>query len=122
MFKAIKYTAIFLYHFLFIDQQTGHQSNTKFFANVGYIIWCVLFPYIVMHGSQAGMDFWIVFGAVVIGNRTLNVLMQQKAGVPATGDGSWKNMLGDTGAPPTAAPVSKPLAAAVVPNTNDLVQ
>jgi hypothetical protein len=94
MFKAIyntiKTAAIFTYHFLFIDQATGQMSNTKFFANVGYIIWCYLFPYAVVVGSKAGMDLWLVFGAVVIGNRTLNVMLQNKAGVAADPDSTWK--------------------------------
>ncbi len=90
MFKGIYTVLHFIYHFMFIDQATGSMSNTKFFANVGYAIWCYLFPYIVMHGSQAPMDLWLVFGAVVIGNRTLNVWMQNKAGATGDPDSTWK--------------------------------
>lgn len=90
MFHALNILFVFLYHFFFIDQATGQQSNTKFFANVGYIIWCGLFPYAVIHGSQASFDLWLVFGAVVIGNRTLNVLLQNKAGVSADQAATWK--------------------------------
>jgi hypothetical protein len=89
MFKAIKFTAIFIYHFLFIDQTTGQQSNTKFFANVGYIIWCALFPYVIVKGIASPMDLWLVFGAVVIGNRTLNVLMQNKYGNAQNPNQTW---------------------------------
>ncbi len=143
MFKAIKFLSIFLYHFFFIDQVTGHQSNTKFFANVGYIIWCYLFPYAVIHGSQANMELWLVFGAVVIGNRTLNVLLQNKAGIQCDPNGSWKSLVqspvdGDPDAAPaptvnvtvnTPAPAVAPVVLAppatskapVVPNTSDLV-
>lgn len=143
MFKAIKYFFIFLYHFFFIDQATGHQSNTKFFANAGYVIWCWLFPYAVMHGSSAPMELWLVFGAVVIGNRSLNVWMQNKSGQTGNGDGSWKDLIespADGSGPPPAttqvtnvdvnvappaaapAPVAPPTAKApVVPNTADLV-
>lgn len=133
MFKAIKWLFIFLYHFFFIDQATGHQSNTKFFANVGYIIWCYLFPYAVVHGSQATFDLWLVFGAVVIGNRTLNVMMQNKAGGPGNGDGSWKQQLQGPQSPVDGDPTDKPdpvpaptapvpTPAVVVPDTKDLVK
>jgi hypothetical protein len=100
MFHVIKVLCIFLYHFLFIDQNTGQISNTKFFANVGYTIWCGLFPYAVVHGSQAPMDLWLVFGAVVIGNRTLNVLMQAKAGVPPDPANTWKGVNASVLPPP----------------------
>jgi len=89
IWKAIKYTAIFLYHFWFIDQSTGQQSNTKFFANVGYVIWCGLFPYVIVKGISSPMDLWLVFGAVVIGNRTLNVLMQNKYGAAQNPNQTW---------------------------------
>lgn len=108
MFKAIKIFFDFLYHFFFIDQATGAQSHTKFFGVCGYIEWLILFPYAVMHGSQATMDLWLVFGAVIIGNRTLNVWMQSRAGVTPDPDATWKGVK-----------LSKP---AVVPKTDDLVQ
>jgi hypothetical protein len=123
MFKAIKWLLIFLYHFFFIDQATGHQSNTKFFANVGYIIWCCLFPHAVIYGSKATFDLWLVFGAVVIGNRTLNVMMQNKAGVPSTGDGSFKSLV-DGGSDNSEDDKPAPKGAskgAAVPKTDDLV-
>lgn len=130
MFKGIKWFFIFLYHFFFIDQATGHQSNTKFFANVGYIIWCYLFPYAVIYGSKAAFDLWLVFGAVVIGNRTLNVMLQNKAGVPASGDGSFKSLVqspvdGDPDAQaPAPPPAAKPSMASGpnIPKTDDLVE
>jgi|SRR5271157_507818 len=143
MFKAIKYFFIFLYHFFFIDQATGHQSNTKFFANAGYICWLWLFPWVVIHGSTAPMELWLVFGAVVIGNRSLNVWMQNKSGAPCTGDGSWKDLMQspvDGSGPPPApaqvtnvdvnvaapaapAPVATPAPSSpAVPKTDDLVE
>jgi hypothetical protein len=147
MFKAIKYFFIFLYHFFFIDQTNGHQSNTKFFANAGYICWLWLFPWTVIHGSTAPMELWLVFGAVVIGNRSLNVWMQGKSGQPCDGDGSWKQMMNGpdgsdasatttttttavvTPAPTPATPAPAPTVVAtttttsgpVVPNSADLV-
>jgi len=140
MFKAIKWLFIFLYHFFFIDQATGHQSNTKFFANVGYIALCYLFPYAVIYGSKASFDLWLVFGAVVVGNRTMNVMLQNKAGVPSTGDASWKAALqgaqspvdGDSDDKPDPAPASTTVTVTTtapaptpsgpnIPKTDDLV-
>lgn len=137
MFKAIKWVFIFLYHFFFIDQNTGSQSNTKFFANVGYIIWCILFPYAVIRGSHAPFDLWLVFGGVVIGNRTLNVMLQNKAGGLGNGDGSWKQTLNEPKSPVDDDSCDKPspivvvntpqtvvvtaTPAPVVPDTTDLV-
>jgi hypothetical protein len=92
MFRFLRLVFVFLYHFFFIDQDTGHVSNTKFFANVGYALWCWLFPYAVIHGSQASMDLWFVFGAVIIGNRSLNVWMQNKSGAASDPDSSFKGV------------------------------
>lgn len=134
MFKAIRILFSFLYHFFFIDQATGTQSNTKFFANVGYIIWCYLFPWVVKHGSTAPMEIWLVFGAVIIGNRTLNVWMQNKAGVQGDPNSTWKGMMtnpvdgsGPPMMPPTqniapdSAPPPGPQMFQKVPDTSDLV-
>lgn len=120
MFRIIKLVFVFIHHFLFIDQLTGQVSNTKFFANIGYIIWCALFPYAVIHGSQASFDLWLVFGAVVIGNRTLNVMLQNKAGVAADPDCTWKGVgkVPPVKAPPPA-PAAKPANSA--PNINNLI-
>ena len=114
IFRAIETVSIFLYHFFFIDQATGAQSNTMFFANVGYIFWCGLFPYAVIHGSKAGMDLWLVFGAVVIGNRTLNVMLQNKAGVSGDPDATWKAV--------APKPAAKQAPAAPAPKLDDLEQ
>ena len=107
IWKAIKYTAIFLYHFWFIDQTTGQQSNTKFFANIGYVIWCGLFPYVIVKGISSPMDLWLVFGAVVIGNRTLNVLMQNKYGNPQNPNQTWSaGIMTNTPATSQAGPLT----------------
>jgi len=61
----------FLYNFFFIDQYTKELSHTKFWSNVGYIIMCWSFVYVILQGTT-GIDYmlWLLFGAVVIGNRT----------------------------------------------------
>lgn len=118
MFKCIKHVFHFLYHFMFIDQATGQLSNTKFFANVGYMIWCYIFPWVVQHGSQAPMELWLVFGAVVIGNRTLNVWMQNKAGAQGDPDSTWKGVASPL---QPAAPSTSVSVQVNVPPADDLV-
>lgn len=93
MRKALKLFFQFLYHFMFIDQSSGMVSQTKFFSIIGYALWCWLFPYAVINGSGASMDLWLVFGIVVIGNRTLNVWMQTRAGQPSDPEHTWKNVV-----------------------------
>jgi hypothetical protein len=68
----------FLYKIIFADPITGDPSNTRFFANVGYGIWCVLFPYCVLKGIHTSIELWLIFGSVVIGNHTLNRWIQAK--------------------------------------------
>ncbi len=80
----------FLYHFFFVNQTSGELSHTKFFSVIGYIIWCWAFPYTVIHGSQASFELWMVFGAVVIGNHTLQSIMLAKSGALPDDSATWK--------------------------------
>lgn len=96
MFHAIGLFFRFLYHFFFIDQRDGRLSHTKFFSTIGYGIWCWAFPYAVIHGSQASFELWMVFGAVVIGNHTLQTIMINKSGgTQADEDSTWKGKMKD---------------------------
>lgn len=61
-----------MYNFWLIDQAQGRMSHTKFWSNVGYLIMCATFPYAVVNGSKVDYMLWLLFGAVVIGNRTLS--------------------------------------------------
>ena len=82
--------------FLFIDQIGGYLSHTKFWSNVGYLIWTGLFPYAVMVGSKASYDLWLVFGVVVIGNRTLaRALEARKGGGPPGSDSRYSDYESD---------------------------
>ena len=51
------------------------------------------------------MELWLVFGAVVIGNRTLNVMMQNKYGATPNPNQTWTggvmNQATDPGTIPT---------------------
>ena len=60
-----------LKHFLLIDRKTGDISHTKFWSNVGYAAMIYTFVYAVMYGSTVSETIWMLFGAIVIGNRTL---------------------------------------------------
>lgn len=71
--------------FLFIDQKGNYLSHTKFWSNIGYAIWTALFPYAVLVGSKASYDLWLVFGAVVIGNRTLARALESRKGAGSYG-------------------------------------
>lgn len=126
MFKAIGLLFKFLYHFCFVDQKDGRLSHTKFFSVAGYAIWCWAFPYTVIHGSQASFELWMVFGAVVIGNHTLQNVMINKsgAGLPADEAATWKGKFKAADAPPTAPAkptITAPKPAAIVPDPSDLV-
>jgi len=73
----------FLYQFLFVDQKSGTLSHTKFWSQAGYLIMCWAFVYIVWTGeTKIGYELWLVFGSVVVGNRTvakaLNTFNQPK--------------------------------------------
>lgn len=74
----------FLYNFLFVDQKEGHLSHTKFWSQVGYLIMCWSFVWVIYKGeSSVGYELWLIFGSVVIGNRAVskalnNVTMKDK--------------------------------------------
>lgn len=76
MFKAI---GSFFYNFLFIDQKEKHLSHTKFWSNIGYGVMVWSFVYTTIKGTVA-IDpmFWLIFGTVVIGNRTVGKVLTQK--------------------------------------------
>jgi len=56
---------------LIIDQDKKQISHTKFWSNVGYLIMCVAFLHQVWD-STASTELYLVFGGIVVGNRTLN--------------------------------------------------
>ena len=69
----------FIKNFLFIDQKTKELSHTKFWSNIGYGVMCYTFVYAVMYGTTVEYMLWLLFGVVVIGNRTLKRVMLEKA-------------------------------------------
>jgi len=70
----------FLYQFLFIDQETNTLSHTKFWSNIGYAIMCWSFVWVIYQGkTEVDYMLWLLFGVVVIGNRTLKTVMVNKS-------------------------------------------
>lgn len=69
----------FIYNFLFIDQKEKHLSHTKFWSNVGYGTMVFSFIWTTVKGT-VGIDpmFWLIFGTVVIGNRTVGKIFGKK--------------------------------------------
>lgn len=67
----------FLINFLFIDQKTNQLSHTKFWSNIGYGVMCFTFTYAVMYGSKVDYMLWLLFGVIVIGNRTIKNMLQR---------------------------------------------
>ena len=68
----------FIKNFLFIDQNTKQISHTKFWSNIGYGVMCYTFTYAVLYGTTINETLWILFGIVVIGNRSLIKLVTRK--------------------------------------------
>lgn len=73
----------FLCQFLLIDQKSKTLSHTKFWSQIGYLIMCWAFVHITYYQVQVvDVLVWLVFGAVVIGNRTaikaLNTITNKK--------------------------------------------
>lgn len=68
----------FLYQFIFVDQAKGHISHTKTFSVFGYALMCWGFFFSVLENQPADFNLWIVFGAVVVGNRSLNNYLSKK--------------------------------------------
>jgi len=65
--------------FLFIEQSTGNVSHTKFFSIVGYTIMCWSFTWVVYVGkTEIDYMLWLLFGVVVIGNRTVKTLVDKQ--------------------------------------------
>lgn len=67
----IKICLRFLGNLFVIDQNTKQVSHTKLWSNVGYLIMCIAFLHQVWDSSVT-TELYLVFGALVIGNRTLN--------------------------------------------------
>lgn len=80
MIQALRDFLRVLYLMTFIDQKSGQPSHTKFWSNVGYAIMVYTFVHAVKYGSQADVMIWVLFGVVVIGNRTILKLFQLKNG------------------------------------------
>jgi hypothetical protein len=68
----------FLKNFLFIDQNSGKLSHTKFWSNVGYGALTYTFVYAVMYGTTVDIMIWALFGLVVVGNRTILQLFRHE--------------------------------------------
>jgi len=73
MFDTIK-------QLLLIDQKTGRPSHTKLLSVLAGMVMIAMFPYAVIYGSEAGYDLWLVFGAAILGNRTINNIAKQRYG------------------------------------------
>ena len=71
----------FLYNFLFVDQSVGRLSHTKFWSNLGYGTMIGTFIYAVIYGSGADYMLWLIFGAVVVGNRTLKKAIENSSSI-----------------------------------------
>lgn len=72
-----------MYQFLFVDQKSNTLSHTKFWSQIGYAVMCWAFVFVILEGKTAiDASLWLVFGSVVIGNRTaakaLNTFTQNK--------------------------------------------
>ena len=67
-----------LYKFLFIESATGKVSHSKFFSVVGYVIMCWAFVYGMVYDAKLAYEYWVLFGVVVIGNKTLKKAIELK--------------------------------------------
>ena len=63
-----------------LKDHNGKYSHTKFFSVVGYVVFTWAFVHYVQHGGDTNEMIWAMFGAVVIGNRTLNKFLEFKNG------------------------------------------
>jgi len=66
-----------LYEFFFGTAEEG-PNHVHFFSVLGYLIMCESFVYAVHEKSGADYMLWLVFGAVVIGNKSLNDYFSSK--------------------------------------------
>jgi hypothetical protein len=67
-----------IYNFLFVCQKTGEVSHTHFWSQIGHAVMVYTFVYAVMYGSEIDYELWLLFGVVIIGNRTLNKVFSAK--------------------------------------------
>ena len=65
---------------LFILDSHGRPSHTKLFSVMSGVILLVLFPYAVIYGSMVGYDLWMVFIVALVGNRSINKLIDMRFG------------------------------------------
>jgi len=65
----------FIKTFLFLDN--NKISHTKFWSNVGYGCMSYTFTYAVLYGTEIDYTIWLLYGTVVIGNRTLKKKLEQ---------------------------------------------
>lgn len=66
-----------LYEFFFGNSDT--PDHVHFFSVLGYIVMIESFIYAVHEKSGADYMLWLVFGAVVIGNKSLNDYFSNRA-------------------------------------------
>jgi len=60
-----------------MEDGDGHVSHSKFWSNVGYAAMTGVFLYAGIHGVSVDPTLLMVFGSVVVGNRTLKVALKQ---------------------------------------------
>lgn len=53
-------------------------SHTKFFSVMGYVMTLILFPYVTIKGIQVNIELWSLVLLTLIGNRSLNKLIEQR--------------------------------------------
>ena len=67
-----------LFDLIFIDQKEGTLSHTKVFSVVGYVCMSFAFVWAVMYGTSVDVMIWVLFGVVVVGNRTALKVLGRK--------------------------------------------
>lgn len=70
----------FLMQLFLLDGQ-GLPSHTKLFSVLSGCVILILFPYAVIHGSLVGYELWLVFIAALMGNRSINKLIEMRFGI-----------------------------------------
>jgi hypothetical protein len=63
---------------LYIDTVTQSPSHSKLWSNVGYATTVWAFVYSVINDIEADVTLYLVFGAIVIGNRTILKLFTER--------------------------------------------
>lgn len=64
----------FLYQFVFVDQTKQRLSHTKFWSHVGYA--AMVYAFLAQHQQDA--TIYMLFGLIVVGNRTVMKLLEKK--------------------------------------------